>query len=229
MTAQINLRQGNLIGNHDTKNIFIALVMRVYLQLGVIWDLRVVPHVSPVCLLRRSFPSYIIHPYILLHARVFRFSRGLWVITRASFLLASLPEFRGRFLHLLGQGLQLLLLPLQNPLLLKSLKLEISRLERIVLLKLFLFVVEVAVLQLPAVRILKLIKIPILLQGSHNLGLKRLLEESFQHGQIDLGVRHLMEDVVVPELGTLILLPLLVIPWLLGSFLPLEPLSLYSR
>ena len=74
-----------------------------------------------------------------------------------------MPEFGGRFLHLLRQGLQLLLLPLQYPLLLKSLKLEIARLERIVLLKLFLFVVEVAVLQLPAVRILKLIKIPVLL------------------------------------------------------------------
>ena len=89
--------------------------------------------------------------------------------------------------------------------------------------------VEVAVLQLSAVCILKLIKIPVLLQGSHNLGLKRLLEESFQHGQIDLGVRHLIEDVVVPELGTLILLPLLIIPRLLGSFLPLKPLTLDSR
>ena len=152
--------------------------------------------------------------------------RGLWRITRASFLLASLPEFRGRFLHLLRQGLQLLLLPLQNPLLLKSLKLKISRLERIVLLKLFLFVVEVAVLQLLAVRILKLIKIPVLLQGSHNLGLKRLLEESFQHGQVDLGVGHLVEDVIIPELCPLIFLALLVVPWLLGSFLALEPLAL---
>ena len=140
--------------------------------------------------------------------------------------MTSLSEFGGRFLHLLGQGLQLLLLPLQNPLLLKSLKLEISRLERIVLLKLFLFVMEVAVLQLLAVRILKLIKIPVLLQGSHNLGLKRLLEESFQHGQVDLGMSHLMENIVIPELRPLVFLALLVIPWLLGSFLAFEPLAL---
>ena len=203
--------------------------MRVYLQLGVVGHLRVILYICSISLLRQSFPTYIVDPYILLHFGIFLLGRGLLYIPRASFLLASLPEFRGRFLHLLRQGLQLLLLPLQYPLLLESLKLEIARLERIVLLKLLLFVVEVAVLQLPAVCILKLIKTPILLQGSHNLGLKRLLEESFQHGQIDLGVGHLVEDVVVAKLGTLILLPLLVVPRLLGSFLPLKPLTLDSR
>ena len=140
--------------------------------------------------------------------------------------MTSLPEFGGRFLHLLRQGLQLLLLPLQYPLLLESIKLEIARLERIILLKLLLFMVEVAVLQLSAVCVLKLIKVSILLQGSHDLALERLLGKRFQHGQIDLCVRHLVEDVVVAKMGTLIFLPLLVNPRLLSSFLSLKSLAL---
>ena len=86
--------------------------------------------------------------------------------------------------------------------------------------------VKIAVLKLPAVGVLELVEVTVLLQSSHDLGLERLLEERFQHGQIDLGVRHLMKDVVVSKLGTLILLPLLVVPWLLGSFLAFKPLAL---
>ena len=137
--------------------------MRVYLQLGVVGHLQVILYICPISLLRQSFPTYIVDPYILLHVGIFLLGRGLWRITRASFLLASLPEFRGRFLYLLSQGLQLLLLPLQNPLLLKSLKLEIARLERIILLELLLLVVEVAVLQLPIVSVFKLVEVPVLL------------------------------------------------------------------
>ena len=37
---------------------------------------------------------------------------------------------------------------------------------------------------------------------------------------------HLMENIVVPELRPLVLLALLVVPWLLGSFLAFEPLAL---
>ena len=120
--------------------------MRVYLKFGVVRHLQVILYISSIRLLRRSFPSYIVNPHVLLHISIFLLSRGLWRITRASFLLASLPEFRGRFLHLLSQGLQLLLLPLQNPLLLKSLKLEIARLERIILLELLLLVVKIPIL-----------------------------------------------------------------------------------
>ena len=139
-----------------------------------------------------------------------------------------MPEFRGRFLYLLRQGLQLLLLPLQYPLLLESLKLEIARLERIILFDLFLLMVEITILKLLAIGVLELVEVSVLLQGSHNLTLEWLLEEGFQHGQIDLCVRHLVEDVVVAKLGTLIFLPLLVVPRLLSSFLSLKSLALDS-
>ena len=105
-------------------------------------------------------------------------------------------------------------------------KLEIARLERIILLELLLFMVKIAILQLPTIGILELVKVAVLLQSSHDLGLERLLEERFQHGQIDLCMRHLVEDVVVAKLGTLIFLPLLVVPRLLSSFLSLKPLAL---
>ena len=71
-----------------------------------------------------------------------------------------------------------------------------------------------------------MVEIVVLLQSGHDLGLKRLLEERFQHGQIDLCMCHLVEDVVIPELRPLVFLALLVIPWLLGSFLALKPLAL---
>ena len=103
---------------------------------------------------------------------------------------------------------------------------EIARLERIILLKLLLLMVKVAVLKLPTVGVLELVEVTVLLQSSHDLGLERLLEERFQHGQIDLGMRHLMKNVVVPELRPLVFLALVVVPWLLGSFLALKPLAL---
>ena len=39
-------------------------------------------------------------------------------------------------------------------------------------------------------------------------------------------MRHLMKNVVVLELRPLVFLALLVVPWLLGSFLALKPLAL---
>ena len=120
--------------------------MRVYLKFGVVRHLRVVLYVSPVRLLCRSFPADVVYPHILLHASILLLSWGLLRTPRVSFLLASLSELRGRFFHFLSQGLQLLLLPLQNPLLLKTLELEIARLERIVFLELLLLVMEIMVL-----------------------------------------------------------------------------------
>ena len=86
--------------------------MRVYLKFGVVRHLRVVLYVSPVRLLRRSFSTNVVYPHILLHASILLLSWGLLCTPGTSFLLTSLPEFRGRFFHLLSQGLQLLLLPL---------------------------------------------------------------------------------------------------------------------
>ena len=87
---------------------------------------------------------------------------------------------------------------------------------------------KVPILQTLSIRVLETIEASIPLQRAKNLASKGFLEHGFQHRQIDLSMGHLLEDVVIAKLRTLILLASRLFFWLLRSFWTLKTLTLES-